>query len=384
MDQDFHYYGAYYAAIISGGYNREEATLIAKASNFIDFLSNEAYGGYWHIVRDSEKLPDRNYQVVAKIDYPRYTFQGGLSTGLEGGAGGLWAAFHFAPGNKILQGPDKTDILNRFGLILLGGRAHTIADTWAHQDWSPVDNEINTYWDVNGDWLGRQSIDYQDIGNGWKNKVLSSLNHANLQAVPNGTTYFGHGWMGHSPDYSFVKYRYKPCWRDRNDSPLLRDNPLEYQYAFLELCSLFAQSRGEPFIPRNDDGRLHAVRKAISSPCEIANPSNCPRVHSAEAWMTEMTKVDLQAPVDIIDVHQEPDPKVVLDGKIDYRSLLESRYGTYYIRFNSDLYLFAIASDYQFHFIKNWLTRRRMASELFTDSWSEHNGPLQGEIDQLF
>lgn len=461
MDQDFHYYGAYYAARIGGKYNREEATTIAKASNFLDFLSNEEYGGYWHLVRDSKKQPNYNYQVVARVDYPRYTFQGGLSVGVEKGAGGLWASFHFVPGNygdfpksptpaevhgeavakllpeyktrkvrsdlkdiallptrpqsplsrilikdtvqclgskarleailskaaggkELLQAPDKADILNRFGLILLGVRAHTIADTWAHQDWSPVNNEINTYWDVNNDWLGRQSIDYQDVGNDWKNEVLSSMNYENLQAVPNGTTYFGHGWMGHFPDYSFAKYRYKPCWLEKSDPAFVRDNPSEYQHAFLELCSLFAQSKGNQFNPQNVADTLNAAQKAISSPCEIANKSNYPRVHSAQEWITEMKKIDIEAPVDVIDVHQEPDPKAVLDGKIDYQSLLESRYGTYYINYTSDLYLFAIVSDYQFHFVKNWLTQHKIATDLFTDSWSKHNGPLQDDIDQLF
>ncbi|MGF1676865.1 MAG: DUF6765 family protein [Rivularia sp. (in: cyanobacteria)] len=55
MDQDFHYYGTYYAARVGGNYSQEDATLIAKASNFIDFLSNERYAGYWHIVSNTEK-----------------------------------------------------------------------------------------------------------------------------------------------------------------------------------------------------------------------------------------------------------------------------------------------------------------------------------------
>ncbi|MDL1973970.1 MAG: hypothetical protein LWX55_04145 [Deltaproteobacteria bacterium] len=461
MDQDFHYYGAYYAARIGGNFNREDANYIAKASNFLDFLSNEAYGGYWSIVRDTQKQPNYNYQVVAMVDYPRYTSQGGLSVGIEGGSGGLWASYHFIPGNDsdfpessgsakvhgeavdellpafqtrsvrshieakialllsrpqsplsrslikdtvlcfrsperleailsqaagskdLLQEQNKADILKRFGLMLLGARAHVIADSWAHQDWSAADNEINTYWDVKDNWFGRQSIDYQDIGSDWKNVVLSSLNHENLQAVPNGTTYLGHGWMGHFPDYSFVKYRYKPCWRKKDDPAFERNNPLEFQHAFLELCSLFAQTKGNLFQPKLAEDKLNAAKAAIGAPCSIADESNCPRAHSAHQWMHEMNKVQIGAPVDVIDVKQEPDPNAVLKGQIDYKSVLESRYGTYYINCTSDLYLFAIAADYHFYFVKNWLKRHNIGPDLFTGSWSDNPGPLQNSIDHL-
>lgn len=48
MDQDFHYYGTYYAAK-KGGFDKEEATLIAKAANFIDFFNevNTPLFGNW-------------------------------------------------------------------------------------------------------------------------------------------------------------------------------------------------------------------------------------------------------------------------------------------------------------------------------------------------
>ena len=67
MDQDFHYYGTYYAARV-GNYTQEDATVIAKASNFIDFLSNEKYAGYWHIVSNTEKCSDPHYHVIAKVE----------------------------------------------------------------------------------------------------------------------------------------------------------------------------------------------------------------------------------------------------------------------------------------------------------------------------
>lgn len=459
MDQDYHYYGTYYAARTAGEFSRQEATTLAKAANFVDFLSDEVYGGYWQIIRETAKKADYRYNVVGKIEYPRYTFQGGLSVGIENGSSGLWSSYHFLPGNygklegtpsgediygasvadslpgykvrevqsdvdkkvsvlltrpqsplsnylfqdaarcfsdkerleqiigsaaggkEILAGADKADILNRFALLLLGARAHTLADTWAHQDWSPVDNKVNTYWDVKDDWLGRQSIDYMDTGAQWKNTVLSSLEHENMQAVPNGTTYFGHGWMGHFPDYSFVKYRYKPCWRKQNDPPVERNNPEQYCHAFLELCSLFSRVKGRLFDPGAGADLLKAAEQAIRAGCEVSNESNRPRSFSSQQWMAQMDKLNIERPAEIIDAGREPDPKAVLAGQIDYQSAMGTRYGTYSIHYTSDLYLFAIAVDYQFHLVKKWLLDHKIGAELFTDIWSTKNGPLHNGLN---
>jgi hypothetical protein len=53
-------------------------------------------------------------------------------------------------GSEILQ-DHRADNLRRFRLILLGVRAHGIADTWAHQDFCGLNNVMNTHWDVNYD-----------------------------------------------------------------------------------------------------------------------------------------------------------------------------------------------------------------------------------------
>lgn len=479
MDQDFHYYGTYYAAIVGGNYSQEDATVIAKASNFIDFLSNENYAGYWSLVSNTEKRPDQKYEVKAEVDYPRYTFQGTISTGLEGSCSGLWASYHFPPGNynappntptkidvhgkdvaellpdhqirevapdsslneinseigKLLNRPqsalsralikdtieclnnpkrleqileratggevllnrqDKEKILKRFGLLLLGARAHVIADTWAHQDWCSVNNVINTYWDIDNSFLNNQfsqNIEYQDISQEWKKVKLSGLTgtffNKNLEAAPNQTSYVGHGWMGHLPDYSFIKYRYKPCWSPKSASPLERDNPTEYKYAFLELCSLFSQANGSKFQPKNEESKLDAAQRAISSPVEIADKNNSPRVYSSSKWKDEMNKENIPEPKDIINPELEPDKQAVFSGQIDYiphslDPLGKSRYGTYYVDVASDLYLFHIAADYQFHFVKNWTKTHKIGpDDLFEDSWSSQLGPLSNQISEI-
>ncbi len=461
MDQDFHYYGTYYAAKISG-FSRDEATLIGKASNFIDFLHEKKYAGYWKLVRDIRKQePTTKYQVIEGIDNPRYTFQGGLAgTGLSP-EDGLWCSYHFMPGNysdpsgspshtavhgddvanylpghiirpvdagitkkyhallnrpqsalsrelikdtiacasdnarleailcrakggwELLNQQDKIKNLATFRLILLGVRAHVIADTWAHQDWCGLSDKINTYWDVRGSSVGRQSIEYQEQeGDDWKQVVLSSMKHDNLKAVPNGTSYLGHGWMGHFPDYSFVKYRYKPCWRKSSDEPWVRNNPEQYLYAWVELTSLFSQARGNSLRLSSITGTLKSAKKAIEQPCVIDSKTTCPRKASSDAWVSNMfNSSGVVPPSTMIDAKQEPDKGTVLEGMLA-ESTSSTRYGTYYINASSDLYLFQIAADYHFHFVKDYLSKHEILE--FTGSWSQKVGPLSPMITDLF
>jgi hypothetical protein len=467
MDQDFHYYGTYYAARL-GGFSQAEATDIAKASNFIDFLNNDNYAGIWRVVRENQALQDPvDYTVVGEITSPRYTFQGTLSSGV-GAEDGLWCSYHFTPGNypdppntpttanvhgawvkdalpppflengathhtirstpgvdsangillnrpmspfsrsmitdtirmandngllegilarsvagwELLKTATKAANIGRFRLMLLGARAHILADTWAHQDFSGANHKTNTYWDVGGSGWGRQSIDYKDTTDEWKNVVLSATNHENLKAVPNGVSYLGHGWMGHLPDYSFIQYRYKPCWRNSTDEPFVRNNPVEYKSAFLELCSMFSQTGNRShFNPGPNEAALAKAQAAISSPCEIANKQTCPRYHSAQQWQARMTEAGISAPTTIIDTRQEPDPGTVLPGMLTPSSAY-SRYGYYYVTANSDLYLFQIAADYHFQWAKNYLKTNRILT--YSGSWSKQIGAVAPAVKDLW
>lgn len=460
MDQDFHYYGTYYAAGIAG-WDQGAATRIAKAANFIDFLHEGAYAGYWQLVRERSK--SAGYSVIADVNNPRYTFQAGkLSAGVAP-EDGLWCSYHFTPGNydhdsadngfakkeaiygievadtlpefvvrdikprlrdkakllnrpqsqlshalatdailcatdntrledilmraqggwEALRAPNKADCIERFRQLLLGVRAHVIADTWAHQDFAGISHDINIYFDIDGS-SGRQAIKYVD-STGEHKVVLSATSHENLQAVPNGTSYLGHGWMGHFPDYSFAKFTYKPRWRQQGDEPLVRDNPKEYWNALLELCGLFAKARGSTFSIRANESKLVAARTAFSTPCEIANSSVCPRQFSSVQWQTQMRKVNLAPPenADLIDAKAEPDSKAVLAGLVETSvGTGPTRYGTITVNATSDLYLFQIAVDYHFHFVKHWLKTKGIME--FTGSWSQKTGPLSPMVTDLF
>lgn len=477
MDQDFHYYGTYHAAR-TGGFGRDESTLIAKAANFIDFFTETSYAAYWKLIRGTDKTA-----VVAQMDNPRYTFQGGLFGSGAAPEDGLWCSYHFTPGNyddpadtpsraavhgtavadflppfqkrdtqggrailqrwnpqsvadleyghllnrpqsalsrqlildavscatddarleailgyakggaEILQ-RNRADNIRRFRLILLGVRAHVIADTWAHQDFCGLNNVMNTYWDVEYDptsWNplhifspGRQSINYQDgTGAGWTNQVLSwaeaksGLLSKNFEATPNGTSYLGHGWMGHLPDFSFVSFSYKPCWADPQVATE-RNNPMAYQWAWVELVSLFTQAMGRGHLNLDDDFRpaLGNAVRAINSPCHLAGHGTG-RSASASAWQG----IFGDPPSTLIDVDAEPDPRAVLDGAVELTTVVD-RFGTDLVTVDSDLYLFQIAADYHFHFVKHYLQAHGLYR--FSGTWSLQVSALAPEVSQLF
>jgi hypothetical protein len=459
MDQDFHYYGTYYAAR-TAGWSRADASLIAKACNFIDFLSESTYAGYWRLIREAQ-LPNsvEKCSVVAELTSPRYTFQGGLFGSAASPEDGLWASYHFTPGNysppsdassilavhglgvkqalpdfelrNVVSYPTYKATLNRplsglsramiedtincatseerlrqilrralggweildqrnldsvrlFKLLLLGVRCHVVADTWAHQDHAPYADDINTYWDINGGW-GRQGIEYQDTGNNWNYVVLQSASkfgNKNFEAAPNVGGKLGHGWMGHFPDYSFVKYRYKAAWRGANAEALVRDNPVQYKYAWLELCSMLTRASGAGFFfPNAHQNHIDKAVAAISTACLLSDSKNVPRGFSATQWKQQFEGV-FEPPVDQIDAVKEPDPSAVLPGLLAAPGTWSSRYNFFTIHVASQLYLFQIAADYQFQFVRHWLKKHEIME--FKGSWSQQIGPLSPMIADLF
>jgi hypothetical protein len=461
MDQDFHYYGTYYAARV-GGYEKADATLIGLAANFIDFLHEGTYAGYWNLVRQKKTssgnstTPD--FSLVAQLNNPRYTFQAGKLSAGTAPEDGLWCSYHFTPGNyqapenshstrdvhgdavaaklpghelrivdtscrdkgallnrpqsalsralvhdaircaqddgrleeilaraiggwELLRAPNKADCIKRFRLILLGVRAHVIADTWAHQDFSGISHKMNTYWDVQNSSWGRQRISYQDT-DAWHDVILSMNSHENLQAVPSGTSYLGHGWMGHFPDYSFVSFRYRPCWRPKSHGILERKNPEQYTHATLELSSLMSRSLGRDLIPNSVEAKLALARAAFAAPCRIADTNVTPRAFSSKAWLSACDAAGYGPPTYVIDAAIEPDSKAVLSGQVGKSTSSNTRYGTITVVATSNLYLFQIAADYHFHFVRHWLSTRGIME--FSGSWSQQLGPLPHLITDLF
>ncbi|NJL59955.1 MAG: hypothetical protein HC887_10250 [Desulfobacteraceae bacterium] len=89
MDQDFHYYGTYTAAINSG-WGQKKAALVAKAANFVDFLNEATYRGYWELKTET---------ILSEDSMPRdILFKPNFSGFGFSPADGLMGCFPFSAG----------------------------------------------------------------------------------------------------------------------------------------------------------------------------------------------------------------------------------------------------------------------------------------------
>lgn len=115
---------------------------------------------------------------------------------------------------------------------------------------------------------------------------------------------------------------------------------------------------------------LRNAKQAIETPCELGKfvPG---RLVSQLAWQRVLT----EQPLAQIDTLPEPDAKAVLAGVLD-------KNGTTYVNAKSDLYLFQIAADYHFHFIKHYLKANGIYQ--FTGAWSKQHSTLSDSIVNLF
>jgi hypothetical protein len=174
-----------------------------------------------------------------------------------------------------------------------------------------------------------------------------------------------------------VKFRYKPCWADPSEA-VERNNPQEYKSAWIELVSLFTQARGNGHLKLTPQfkNELNNAVKAIQTPCHLEN-GGTGRKSSANAWL----HIFGDAPVKNIDADAEPDANAVLDGMIQATDRAD-RYGTDYVNVSSDLYLFQIAADYHFHFVKSYLQRNGIYR--YTGSWSQQESALSPAVASLF
>jgi hypothetical protein len=326
---------------------------------------------------------------------------------------------------------DET-VLNRFLMILTGLRAHVIADTWAHQDHIGISSIHNTYYDVKNP-RGKRGygIEYtvDAESENWEYTVLGRLNRKGpfrgmpihitrgvFAAAPVVFTPFvgwpGHGWLGHFPDYSFTRFTYCPCWKD-NYEAYQRDNPEEYMDAFYDIYHFLSVVKNS--VDENPSGPVQRIRNRQKSEIKKAIGEGwtnemgmtgrirgknawLPRVLSAEAWRKCILKLglytgtgprntDLKPYSFYIDTSIETGDHAELEGgqKGIYWNMEGKTYALNIIDRQtgkpSDFYLFQLAADYHFQFVKSWLSKYQ--GNQLEDDWSTQPGPLGEHIAVL-
>ena len=259
MNQDFHYYGTYCAAILAG-YTAEESLSIAYCANFVDFCTRSL------LVRIKAPLSAAtSMQQLEMMD-------SGVDLISLQNITRIWASFHFLPGDlhaarrgcgrrylnkyRLICNPNgellaaTVKLAKGKGLEAAGLAMHVLADTWAHRYFagtpSLVINNTNEYFyellpGENG--FTRRQIRFMHNPAAKDDPETGHYNCSVYQPNENSVMNLGHGRAGHLPDYSWIRYIYLPAWGEFRE--LLKDNPSEYMQAFRQMVYALRFLRGD-------------------------------------------------------------------------------------------------------------------------------------------
>ena len=257
MQEDFHYYATYCAAILAG-FLHEQSLEICYSAQLVDLCSRT------FLSKIKAPLSAATTQLKLEMMDAR-TDPVGLQDITR-----IWSSFHFLPYNlnaKVKKGAGR-QYRNKYRLIcntnsdllvetvnLAKGKGtqaagiamHILADTWAHRYFagtpSLVINNTNYYfYEVMPDGTEipvsfRHSPSApDDLKN---HKYTSSLFQSREVSIMN----LGHGRAGHLPDYSFIRYKYLPAWGDYEE--IFKDNPSDYYHAFCQMIYALKYLRGD-------------------------------------------------------------------------------------------------------------------------------------------
>jgi len=259
MQEDFHYYATYCAAIIAG-YSHEESEIIAYSAQLVDLCSStfltKIHGPQKAATTQlSLELMDARTDILGLQDITR-----------------IWASFHFLPKDLYAKKPKRTKrYMNKYRLICgpngdllvktielaknktlqhIGIAMHILADTWAHMNFAGtpslvINNTDREFYEIlerPGESLIRKirfrhsTSAPDDIENGiYSNSIYQGSEYSIMN--------LGHGRAGHFPDYSFAKYKYLPAWGEYHE--IVKDNPHDYVCAFTQMVYALRFLRGE-------------------------------------------------------------------------------------------------------------------------------------------
>ena len=255
MQEDFHYYAAYCAAILAG-YPHADSLSIAYADQFVDCCTET----YLKKVRGPmEASTTQSQPELAGSEMDHLTLQKITR---------IWASFHFLPFDlyATLPGWHSKGYLEKYrlickpngdllvdtverakgkGLEAAGVAMHTLSDTWAH-----------TYFAGTPSLVINNAVDFYDMTDGVEKELVFGHNptvpedveKGNYVNTPNLTEeksimVLGHGRAGHLPDYSFFRYKYMPAWGRYEE--IYKDNPADYYKAFCQMVYALQYLRGE-------------------------------------------------------------------------------------------------------------------------------------------
>ena len=261
MQDDFHYYATYCAAVLSG-YSHEESMDICYSAQFVDLCSQtllskiKAPAGAATTMLQLEMM-DARTDIAGLQDITR-----------------IWSSFHFLPRDlhatlekrhpkkymnkyRLICGPNgelvaKTVELARgASLQSVGIAMHVVADTWAHAYFAGtpslvINNTSDDFYELATDEDGNETerkIKFRHNPSAPDEPEKALYTNSLFQRDENTIMNLGHGRAGHLPDYSFIRYSYLPAWNEYR--VMIKDNPSDYMNAFCQLVYAMKYIRGD-------------------------------------------------------------------------------------------------------------------------------------------
>jgi len=226
MQIDFHH-GVIYLLSRIAGFNAEQSSKIAYASQYVDDATNSGIikfnnGARYSRISSAHKVFDlRNFNSLFNLQ--------------------VWTPFHFLPGNgglkagenpdgkfinKLVCTPDSypakdmvelclNDADKPYALHRLGITLHVLADTFSHKGFAGVSHRINDVEELNSELFSFR-----------KNKFKNTLERITSVFVDNLMP-LGHGAALKYPEYPFQKWDYINGLGQK----VVRDNPAIYMEA---------------------------------------------------------------------------------------------------------------------------------------------------------
>ncbi len=255
MQEDFHYYATYAAAVLAG-YSHEESCKICYSAQFVDLCTRTL------ISRIRGPLNAATTQLQLEL-MDADTGKVGLQDITR-----IWSSFHFLPYDlqaakkhvskrylrkyRLICGPngelikDTVKLAKDSSLQAVGIAMHVLADTWAHRYFAGtpslvINNTDSYFYEIFSDGTEKQIVFRHTTApdDVLKGQYTSSIFQGNEDSIMN----LGHGRAGHLPDYSFIRYKYLPAWG--NYEEIIKDNPADYYNAFRQMIHAMQYLRGD-------------------------------------------------------------------------------------------------------------------------------------------
>ncbi len=262
MQQDFHYYATYCAAVIAG-YSHEDSMKLCFSAEMVDhcsrtFLKKLHADGNAATTQLQLEMINADTSLIGLQDITR-----------------IWASFHFLP-YDLYADPHRGSWLYKCKYRLLcdtngdllvqtlklaagagtlpaaGIAMHVLADTWAHRYFAGtpsfvINNTDYFFYELlpggNSDSFVKRGIRFShnpsakdDLEKGRYTNTVQQISESSIMNL-------GHGRAGHLPDYSFIRYQYLPAWDDYAERT--KDNPSDYYHAFCQMIYAMKYLRGE-------------------------------------------------------------------------------------------------------------------------------------------